>query len=294
MKEAYRSISVRPSDLSKPNPSHRPAVVEDSQDRPQPRFASQSNIMGLSSQGSEPAELLDPEPQIEDDLSGLFPETPQHLRTVEVTNVSYSHSRVTSRGKEGSSREQPLSPSNARNSQQQSTSRPGTSVRPSKPADRSTTSQGSNLTNQSNPAWSPAKAGQQQREAHGNAAAPRGILKQTVQDPRGQKRTVVDSNPQPSAAGFTASKRRRTSAPTNGLGPIIGDSQSPMKGINGRARKQTTRPGVKNKRGKSHSQLFWAVLRGEFVSQTNVCSKLSADTRTTAKFTAPSKDCSET
>lgn len=265
MREAHRSISVRPSDLSKPDPSHRLAVLEDSQDRGQPRFVSQSNIMGLGSQGSEPAELLDVEPQIEDDLSGLFPGTPQHLRTVEVTNVSYSQSRVTSRGKEVSSKGQPISPPNVRNSQQQSTSRHGTSVRPSKPTDKSTTSQRSNVTNQFNPAWSPAKAAQQQRETHGNASAPRGILKQTALDPRGQKRSVIDPDPQPSAAGFTASKRRRTSANTNGLGPIIGDSQSPMKGINGRARKQTTRHGVKNKRGTLHSQRFWAVLRGKFL-----------------------------
>lgn len=207
--------------------------------------------MGLGEQGFEPDEMLDP------DLSGLFPGTPKQSHTVEVTNLSYSRSRISSRDGAGS----PAAPK-ARHSQQQAVSRP------TQPGNKSSTSQrrprSENAQNHSESAFTPTKAIQQQHNSHENTQAPRGILKQTAQDPRGRKRTAVDTDPA-SVSGFTTSKRRRPSGPTNGLGPIIGDSQSPMKGINGRARKQTTRHGVKNKRGKTTAQAFWEVLKGEFL-----------------------------
>lgn len=205
-----------------------------------------------------PDENLFEASQAPEDLDGLFPDTPKQLRTVEVTNVSYSRSRVSSREGAETPNGKRVRSGTVRQPLQQTGIRPKESFN----ADRNTntTSRRPHLNPSASKAASiksPPKSGQPQRATQETSNAPRGILKQATQDPRGQKRPAADSEV-PSAAGFTATKRRKSSAPTNGLGPVIADSQSPANGVGGRGRKQTTRHGTKTKKGKAQALVFWA------------------------------------
>jgi len=269
-KKAERSPSVRGSDLSMTLPPHLPTVVEDSQPAKYPRFASQLDIMGIGDQGFEPGGTPDEnlfESQLPEDLKGLFPDTPKQSRTVEMTNVSYSRSRVSSR--EGPNTDTPdgqkVISGNTRQPLQQQT-RPRAKAVPSVDRDPNASVRRAQINASApNPAStrSPPKSSQPQRPTQESGNAPRGILKQATQTQhsRGQKRRAADAEISIlSVAGFTATKRRKSSAPTNGLGPIIVDSQSPAAGAGGRGRKQTTRHGTKSKKGKAQALGFWKLL----------------------------------
>lgn len=246
-------------------PPHQPTVVRDSQPGGHPQFASHIDIMGMDDPGFElggtPDENLFEASQAHVDLNGLFPDTPQQLRTVEVTNVSYSRSRVSSREGTGTPNGQRVRSGDVRQPLKQTGSRSKESANASKKS--STTSRRPHL-NPSVPnpasAKSPPKSSQLQHATQESGNGPRGILKQATQDPRSQKRPAADTELF-TAAGFTATKRRKSSAPTNGLGPIIADSQSPAKGVGGRGRKQATRHGTKPKKGTAQALGFWALLK---------------------------------
>ncbi len=246
-------------------PPHQATIVKDSQPIEHLQFASHTDIMGIGDPGFDlggtPDENLFEGFRGPEDLTGLFPDTPKQLRTVEVTNVSYSRSRVSSRESGEKPKGQKLQSGFVRQPSEQTGSRTKESSHASK--SRNATSQRRHL-NPSAPdpssTKSPPKSSQLQRATQQTTNAPRGILKQATQDLRGQKRPAVDTEVF-SAAGFTAAKRRKSSAPTNGLGPIIADSQSPAKGVVGRGRKQATRHSTKPKKGTAQAPSLWALLK---------------------------------
>lgn len=260
-KKTEQSAAVRGADLSMTLLPHSPVIVEDSQPPEHPPFASQLDIMGDDAfgLGGTSNENLSGTPQILDDLgglNGLFPNTPNQSRTVEITNVSYSRSRLSSReGAEALGNQRALSGTPREASQQVVT-------RPQDPANAGRNSAKSSQKPHTNPSasrmsstMSPQKSSESQRQTQESSNVPRGILKQAAQESRGRKRHAANTEVA-SVAGFTATKRRKSSAPTKGLGPIIADSQSPISGISGRGKKQATRNGTASKKGEAHAHLF--------------------------------------
>ena len=97
----------------------------------------------------------------------------------------------------------------------------------------------------------------EQRPSQVSGNAPRGILKTSAHESKGEKRTAAELGTH-KAAGFTAQKKRRTNM-TKDLGPVVKNSQSPVNAISGRARKQSVPR--KNRRGEGEPQPLLTLLR---------------------------------
>ena len=198
---------VQSPKVTKAPHSYAPRVVEDSQ----PNEHDTGEFDGSQPTGSG------------EDLSGLFPTTPKGgSQDLEVAQMSYSSTRVTSRD----GRDNPKLEQLERKPSRELLPHPGSR-------------QFKTGLSQSEPSKSSAKASYYQKSSQASATAPKGILKPTQHDLRGEKRAAAESE-KADTAGFTAPKRRKSNM-TRDLGPVVPDSQSqsPANAISGRSRKQT-------------------------------------------------------
>ncbi|KAL6714242.1 hypothetical protein ACLMJK_007665 [Lecanora helva] len=204
-------------------PSHLATVVDDSQPDGHPSFASHEDIMG-NDQGFYPTV-----PQ--EDLSGLFPATPKVMsQDLEVSHVTFSSTRVTSRDGQTSSK------THQKGFQKSQEAASGQGSRP-RLANRGFHNSPSALGSQSKPGKSPVSSKILHGSSQGQGNAPRGILKPTQQDGRGEKRIAAEVEKGDTADPAAAPKKRKSN-PTRDLGPIVADSQSPGPKMTGRGRKQ--------------------------------------------------------
>jgi len=223
-REAARSPAIPVAKVANASQARTPLIVEDSQPKDYPQFASHTDIMG--DQGG--SQVLGNN----EDLVGLFPATPKEQgHNVEVSQITYSSSRVTSRDaishvKRGPALVRPGSQVSVHSNRK---NRPSSSARASQPGFPAPRSE---------PGISPIKFENRQQSSQISGSVPRGILKPVMRDPRGEKRDADESGTN-TTAGFTATKRRKSNM-TKDLGPVVQDSQSPAKVISSRRRKQTT------------------------------------------------------
>lgn len=230
-KKATGSPSNRDPNGAQAPQSRPPVVVDDSQPNGYPNFANHAEIM------SEKGGSQDLAP--DQDFSGFFPATPKgQTNDLEISHVTYSSTRVTSRdGMDNSERQQSEQghPFKAPSRSGSQTNTPSTGRRaPSLAAGRS---QSSIPGSQSDFGKSPFNAGHTQCSSQVSGSFPRSILKPTTQDVRGEKRNA-DELGSSNTAGFIGPKKRKSDM-TKDLGPIVEDSQPPVNVISSRARKQT-------------------------------------------------------
>ena len=240
-RKATCSPSARRSKAIKVPQSRERPVVDDSQPGRHRRSTSCESI--LSDYSSEV------------NLSKLIPATPKKdIRDIEVSHVTYSSRRLSSRDGTTATEVQQAERGASRESLSRSNSQVNKSSHSKVHSGLSSQRSESDISAPSRPEskTSPQKSDHAQRTSlsQTSGSIPRGILKPSTQHSRGEKRNAAETN-EKSTAGFTASKRRKTDM-TRDLGPIVQDSQSPMGMISGRARKAVV---TKKKRGEGNPKL---------------------------------------
>ena len=229
-KKAMNSPSARGADAAQDPQSRPPGVVEDSQPNGYPKFASHEEILGEEG-GSQ---LLTTETE---NLASLFPATPKgKSQELEISHTTYSSTKVRSREGTNETEHERFEQGHQRRSVSCSGSQVHT---PSNGRGNLSPTARKSQTSVATPEWSksPIPASRSQRPSQGSGAVPRGILKTTNQDGRGEKRKA-NGTEMTTAAGFTAPKKRKSDI-TRDLGPIIEDSQQSFTVISNRSRKQS-------------------------------------------------------